>query len=432
MYIHKVILEDVKAFTALELRFDRIDQFGNKDYAGWNVITGDNAAGKTTILKAIALALVGPDVSRALQPSFSGWIKEGSGDATIAVQISGADEDTFTSGRRPLEPFYAEIALERRGADVYAVPGNKYVKKKKSAANGPWAIGQGAWFAVAYGPFRRLYGTSTEAMRLMSAPGKPPRFATLFKEDATLGEGQNWLRELQFKSLEQKEKERGVLEHVLDLLDSDFLRHGLRVERVDSEGLWLKGEDGIVLPLSDMSDGYRSSLALLIDILRHLSEVFPALPLTVKGDDGRPYVPHGGVVLIDEVDAHLHPEWQRQLGFWLKKHFPKIQFIVTSHSAFVCQAADDLGVYYLSGDADVGANRVTENEWKKIVAGTADDVLLSVAFGLKHTRSPRAVDARKEWSLLRAKKNRVQLSADESARMRQLSLFVDDMGSHRS
>ena len=55
---------------------------------------------------------------------------------------------------------------------------------------------------------------------------------------------------------------------------------------------------------------------------------------------GAPVVTHRGVVLIDEVDVHLHVSWQRSIGFWLKKHFPNVQFIVTTHSPFVCQAAD--------------------------------------------------------------------------------------------
>lgn len=424
MYIHRVILKDVKGFRDLDLRFDRKSATGENIYSGWNVLTGDNASGKSTVLKSIAVALVGPDTARALQPSFNGWIRAGATEGTIAVQIAGGEEDKFTTGRPPLEPFFAEITLETRGGEVFPVPGNEYVKKKKSAINGPWAIGLGAWFAAAYGPFRRLYGTSTDAMKLMSSPGRPPRFATLFKEDATLGEGQTWLKELQFKSLELRDREKKLLQDVLDLLDADFLRHGLRVKRVDSEGLWLVNDDGIVLPLSDMSDGYRSSLALLIDMLRHLSEVFPDQPL-IAHDQGKAYVPHKGVVLIDEVDAHLHPEWQRQIGFWLKSHFPNIQFIVTSHSAFVCQAADDLGVYALSErGSDETAIRLDMEEWKRIVAGTVDQILKSSAFRLSHTRSPRAVNSRKEWSSLRAKQMRSELSSEESHRMKQLELFV--------
>ena len=51
-------------------------------------------------------------------------------------------------------------------------------------------------------------------------------------------------------------------------------------------------------------------------------------------------MPYEGVILIDEIDAHLHPAWQKRIGFWLKAHFPNIQFIVTTHSPFICQAAD--------------------------------------------------------------------------------------------
>ena len=426
MYIHRVILEDVKGFQNLDIRFDRRSPDGERAYAGWSVLTGDNAAGKTSVLKAIAMAIVGPDTARALQPSLAGWIRVGASHGTIAVQIAGAEEDKFTTGRPSEEPFYAELVLETRGGEIYPAPGDKYRKKKKSALNGPWAAGQGAWFAVAYGPFRRLYGTSTDAQKLMSSPGKPPRFATLFKEDATLGEGQTWLKELQFKSLELREREKALLKDVLDLLDADFLRNGLKVARVDSEGLWLVDEAGMILPLSEMSDGYRSSLALLIDILRHLSDVFPGSPLVVR-EGSEVWVPHRGVVLIDEVDAHLHPEWQRQIGFWLKRHFPNVQFIVSSHSAFVCQAADELGVYALSSKSMDEPVRLEADEWQKIIAGTIDQILKSNAFRLTHTRSPKAVEARKEWSSLHAKGMRTKLTDAEQSRIKQLQLFVSDL-----
>ncbi|HCE6060823.1 TPA: AAA family ATPase [Pseudomonas aeruginosa] len=45
-----------------------------------------------------------------------------------------------------------------------------------------------------------------------------------------------------------------------------------------------------------------------------------------------------GVVAIDEVDAHLHPTWQRDIGRWLTRSFPKVQFIVTTHSPIVCRS----------------------------------------------------------------------------------------------
>lgn len=423
MYIHRVILKNIKGFKNLDISLVRDNSKGEDSYAGWNVLTGGNGSGKSTVLKAIALALVGPETARALQSSMNGWISVGEDIGTIAVQLRGGDGDSFETGRPAITPFYAELQLERHDRDVSVSPGQLHVKGKRSAKNGPWSYGPGVWFAAAYGPFRRLYGTSTEAMRLMSSVGRPPRFATLFKEDATLGESQNWLQELQFKVLEKKEKESILLRDIIDLLNSDFLKHGLKVEKVDSDGLWLKNSEGVSLSISEMSDGYRSSLALLVDIARHISSAYPNRPL-VNRDGDYIYVPHQGVVLIDEVDAHLHPEWQRDIGFWLKNHFPNIQFIVSSHSAFVCQAADELGIYTLDDSLENQSSRVSEEDWKKIVSGTSDQALLSPVFGLIHTRSPRAVEARKEWSELRAKQNRNKLNDAEIKRIKQLELFV--------
>lgn len=424
MYIHRIILKNVKGFDCLDIRLGREDGMGVESYAGWNVLTGGNGSGKSTVLKAVALALLGPETARALQSSFAGWISQGQDTATIAVQVSAGDGDAFETGRPATAPFYAELQLDRKGSDVAVSPGREFVKGKRSAINGPWSFGPGVWFAAAYGPFRRLYGTSTEAMRLMSSAGRPPRFATLFKEDATLGESQNWLQELQFKVLEKKPKETLLLKDVIDLLNADFLKHGLKVERVDSDGLWLRNNEGVSLSISEMSDGYRSALALLIDIVRHIASAYPNRPLVSREDDSV-IVPHHGVVLIDEVDAHLHPEWQRDIGFWLKKHFPNIQFIVSSHSAFVCQAADELGIFTLD-EAGEAETRLSVQEWRKIVSGTVDQVLLSPAFGLVHTRSPKAVAGQKEWSELRARLSKVGLAADERARYEQLSLFVSE------
>src|SRR5438132_1106565 len=78
----------------------------------------------------------------------------------------------------------------------------------------------------------------------------------------------------------------------------------------------------------------------------HLVTVYG--PEAVVDHPGEPPVfDFPGVVLIDEVDSHLHPEWQRQIGFWLKRHFPKMQFIVTTHSPLICQAADVKGLFHL-------------------------------------------------------------------------------------
>jgi predicted ATPase len=422
MYIQRVVLENLKGFRSLDFSFQRPDG----RLAGWTVLTGDNGSGKTALLKAIALALVGPDVGRALQPSLRGWIREGRDTAEIAVQIRVQDEDKFTTGRRYSDSFWAELELQKNGGpEVSIKPGSKRRGNKRGPLNGPWADNTAGWFAAGYGPFRRLYGASPEAQRLMSGPSRVARFATMFKEDATLLECEIWLRDLSHKSLEQRPREKRVLDQITSLLNDDFLRNDLRVERVDSDGLWLRDAAGTILSLSDMSEGYRAALALMVDMLRHMDQIYADQPL-VENQNGTTIVPHPGLVLIDEIDAHLHPAWQREIGFWLKKRFPNVQFIVTTHSALVCQAADENGIFHLPppGSDDMPLQLNNEEYWQ-IVRSKVDDVYLSPAFGLTQTRSPEAVSARQGYARLKAKKRGVGLSPEENNQIRLFERYVD-------
>jgi recombinational DNA repair ATPase RecF len=91
MYIKRVVLDDLRGFKHLDFDFERPD----RRYPGWTVVTGDNAAGKTAFLKAIALALVGTDTARTLQPSLQGWIRRGVSEAVIAVEIVAGEKDKF-------------------------------------------------------------------------------------------------------------------------------------------------------------------------------------------------------------------------------------------------------------------------------------------------------------------------------------------------
>jgi hypothetical protein len=174
-----------------------------------------------------------------------------------------------------------------------------------------------------------------------------------------------------------------------------------------------------------MSEGYRAALALMVDMLRHMDQIYADQPL-VENQNGTTIVPHPGLVLIDEIDAHLHPAWQREIGFWLKKRFPNVQFIVTTHSALVCQAADENGIFHLPppGSDDMPLQLNNEEYWQ-IVRSKVDDVYLSPAFGLTQTRSPEAVSARQGYARLKAKKRGVGLSPEENNQIRLFERYVD-------
>jgi len=418
MYVRKIFLKDIRGFSELDFDLSR----RSPEFAGWFVITGDNAAGKSALLRAIAMALVGPDATRALTVSLDGWVREGTTEGEVAVEIKPGDDDRFDRGGRPYkDAFWSELKFQIVQRATLMEPANRRRGKQKGPTRGPWSEAAAGWFCAGYGPFRRLYGHSPEAQRLMSTRGKVARFATLFREDATLAESDLWLKELKYRELEKKEDAGYILEVVLKVLNDGFFPNGITVDRVDSEGLWLKQPDGNSLDLHDMSDGFRSAAALVMDLLRHLVDIYGVEGLT----DDVGAVRHAGVVLIDEIDAHLHPEWQRVAGGWFKRLFPRIQFIVTTHSPLICQAADEGGIFHLPAPG-TGQKpfQIADEDYRKIIAGKAESILLSPAFGLEHTRSPTAVESRREYSRLEAKKRGIGLTGNEQKKQMELALYV--------
>lgn len=105
---------------------------------------------------------------------------------------------------------------------------------------------------------------------------------------------------------------------------------GIRVRRSPLRMVAIK--DGIELSVEQMSDGEKCTLALLGDIARRVAMANPCRDNPLEGD---------GVVMIDEIDLHLHPAWQRKILRVLRKTFPNIQFIITTHSPQVLGEVDD-------------------------------------------------------------------------------------------
>jgi len=428
MYIHKVSLRNIRGFETLDFDLARPDG----KYAGWTVFTGDNGSGKSTLLKAIAVGLVGKDTARSLQLSFHRWIREGAAheESSIQLEIMRCEEDDALtdSGQKPSsDSFPAKLVLKNGGKETTLqsiIPAGKQ-KTYQTPDRTIWSLDANGWFSCGYGPFRRVFGASPEATRQMVAP-TTERFVTMFQEAASLAEVDQWMRNLKHKELENKDAEREQLALVMELMRDDLMPNRITVDRVDSDGLWLKDRNGVELAWGEMSDGYRAAAALLADIIRHLIGNYGLAGLTGKAPDGRTVIKRSGVVLIDEVDAHLHPEWQREIGFWLKRHFPNIQFLVTTHSPIICQAADPNGLFVLPEPGSEAKPRpLAAEEYRKVIASRPDTILLSSAFGLENTRSPRAVEGRAEFAKLEAKKRAGgKLTQDEKDRSGQLKLFA--------
>ena len=112
--------------------------------------------------------------------------------------------------------------------------------------------------------------------------------------------------------------------------------------------LILERENGDYIRFSDLSDGYRNVIAIAADIAIRMVMLNPHL-----ADNALLMTP--GVILIDEIDLHLHPMWQRRIVDDLRRTFPKVQFICTTHSPFIVQSLRS-GEELISLDSEVISN----------------------------------------------------------------------------
>ncbi|QIM22019.1 ATP-binding protein [Phycicoccus sp. HDW14] len=420
MQITEIRVEGVRGFPPAESGVELV--LARKDVTppAWVVVAGRNGAGKSTFLQALALSIAGPSVARLLAETFDGWIRDGEDRALAGVRVRFSEEDGFAAGRKP--EFDPWTAIEWTRAD-----GPEPIMEKAAVggnwtpSRGPWAENPRGWFTAGYGPFRRLSPAPTEAQRLMMLPGRPSGLASLFREDASLSESVRWLQQVYLRRLEGRGDAEELEQLVLDLLDDGLLPEGMRVQRVDSEGLWVDTPDGRSIALKALSDGYRTVAGLVLDLIKQLDSAFGAV-IHQTTNEGRPQVLHEGVVFIDEIDVHLHVEWQKRIGFWLKEHFPRIQFIVTTHSPFICQAADVGGLVRLAPAwADGPAAEILSGEaFNRVVNGSADDAILSDLFGLDATISDASLLARSELAQLEGASLLRDLSDQEQRTLRAL------------
>lgn len=120
-------------------------------------------------------------------------------------------------------------------------------------------------------------------------------------------------------------------------------------------------KNGEILNVAQLSQGEKSLMALVGDIARRLAMMNPSLENPLHGE---------GIVLIDEVDMHLHPKWQRTLVRRLTNTFPNCQFILTTHSPLVISDSKEI-LCYLLDDGEYG-------EVRNLYGEDANTVLLSV------------------------------------------------------
>lgn len=179
------------------------------------------------------------------------------------------------------------------------------------------------------------------------------------------------------------------LRFVMDRIEEDGSRHELRIEQ--------------------LSEGYKIIIAMVADLAARMAEANPTIPNPLGAT---------GIVLIDEVDLHLHPKWQRTILKDLNRVFPHVQFIVSTHSPIIVVGAAEIAqVVNLNNTSDT-----TDDVIPSVSVSNIGQVLLSDLFGLQSLQSPEWDEKTQERDDIVLPK--VDLNKDPSIRVRNYSGII--------
>ncbi len=166
-----------------------------------------------------------------------------------------------------------------------------------------------------------------------------------FENELLISQYQSLLQSMSLKSLkafesygiipQEKDKQLNAVRKAIQTFMPNF--DNLHVERKPRLRM-VVNKNGKKLDVGQLSQGEKSLMSLVGDIARRLAMMNPALENPLEGE---------GIVLIDEIDMHLHPTWQRSVIGNLNKTFPNCQFILTTHSPIVISETPNLLVYAL-------------------------------------------------------------------------------------
>jgi predicted ATP-binding protein involved in virulence len=162
---------------------------------------------------------------------------------------------------------------------------------------------------------------------------------------------------------------------------------------------------------------------MTFELIRQLTRVYGSEAIFSPNENTKIIAP--GVVLIDEIDAHLHPIWQRRIGIWFRDHFPNLQFIVTTHSPLICQAATVGTVWRLPkpGSNDLG-EMVTGKDLERLLYGNVLDAYGTEMFGANVTRSEESKQHLRRLAELNQKELYGQLTEAEGKEQENLRAMM--------
>jgi predicted ATP-binding protein involved in virulence len=362
VYFASIEVENVLCFKTRQ-KLDLCDADGFP--AQWTVILGDNGTGKTTLLRCLA----------SMQPTYN---VSGSGEMLMPRIRSGMWTELFKSKIEGLSinvQFIYGLSLTNKkdfGFSRENEVKNAILDFKIANQNIPSHDGHDDLDLLniqcsAYGANRKMGTISlTEKASLDNA-------LTLFSDEGKLINAEEWLLQVDYAVVRSDPKNNKfkkqfdlVTETLKNLLpDVTDIRIFLADESRSRPMAEFQTPYGWV-PLSSLGLGYRSLITWMIDLSVRMIDRYP---------DSENPLAEPAVVLVDEIDLHLHPKWQRTIMSFLTERFPNVQFIVTAHSPLVVQAARNANLVLLRREGD---HVVIDNNPEVIENWRLEQVLTSV------------------------------------------------------
>ncbi|WP_083968276.1 AAA family ATPase [Hyalangium minutum] len=397
VYFLSLTLKDVRCFgpsQTLKLSNERGEP------ARWTVILGNNGMGKTTLLQSLT----------TFEPASSG--------------PHYATKGFVHYGRLPWVPVRHQAKAAHFSAELSAgnwVPeeGSPKHQQRLEYSLTPEVLGSTSQtisepflnlVCYGYGATRRMGAGSLSALK-ETQPSD-----SLFLEDVPLRNAEEWLLQADYAASKPSPDQQAattkrdrIRQLLIDLLpEVSDVRFAVPTAKVPAARVEVLTPYGWVA-MRDLSLGYRTLIAWMVDLASRMFERYPNSPNPLA---------EPAVVLVDEIDLHLHPKWQRQLIGYLTDRFPQTQFIVTAHSPLVVQSATNANIVVLRRKGD---HVVIDNDVESIRGWRVDQILTSDLFGLETARPPQIEEFLKERTALLSKP---RLTREDEARLLELEAAI--------
>jgi predicted ATP-binding protein involved in virulence len=433
-FVTQLALQNVKSFLGAHT-LDLTDAEGRP--ARWTLILGDNGVGKTTLLECLAhLApvfnstdmpgredpelFVEPRVAAAPNSVIDNLGRNG--DIEFKIEATFAVHSRLNGGDVSEETVDTWMAFSRKGGKSDNIVTSEWGKDRK--------IVESKWneFSKFREPLILAYGAGRHmGVGNLDFSKAPEATDSLLQGTVELFDAEELLLQIDYASLQPravkaKRQRQVLLEMIAALLPE--VQEAADIKIYPPTALGSQGKSGVYVRTSDgevrlrqLSFGYQTMMAWVADIGWRLFARY--------SDSNRP-LHEPAIVLVDEIDLHLHPKWQRQIREKLTIHFPNVQFIATAHSPLMAQAYLDANLAVVTRQGD---HSVIENDPAVVANWRVDQIITSDLFGL-NTAWPPDVDALfAEQRGLLAKRER---SLEEATRLEEIKAAMLKLPTERN